>query len=537
MSHPVWGAAARKEFEVITKGTGAIIEVNQEIAKENIRNGADCLIMLAVYEEKIKEGQLVQKVRMVANGKQHKHYGSTYSPTPSREEFLIIMHVCASLNWDYYWLDEQRAFLTAERNDKRPMYVRFQGDKKIFGVDKALYGTKDASRDYHMKVDGIMYDKILCEMLHMCSCVYINVKDGNIVIILDHVDDFVFTGNKNEYTLEMINEFRKYVKTDEPIMNAELVLGMEIKRDKIKRIIMITMKNKIKELVGKYLNNIGKKRNVPMPTSGYIVREHEIEQMSEFKKRILNNEEISLYMSIVGTLIWLQGIRLDILFAVLYLSWNTKSPLQHHMDMAYYIIGYLNNTIEIPLVLGGTENTNVNVYFDASHGTGPKSRSITGVLAKLNPEAGAIYAKTSAQSTVKLSSFESELDGVTTAFKTAARISNVLKELHITTDRQAIAYNDNEANIDFVKGNSVAKGVRHMELRMWYTREEYKKGNVKLEYMKGTDIPADKLTKLGGVSEHRKFTIDIQGLQLTGINYYEDNDKKVKNECHLPQNN
>jgi hypothetical protein len=29
--------------------------------------------------------------------------------------------------------------------------------------------------------------------------------------------------------------------------------------------------------------------------------------------------------------------------------------------------------------------------------------------------------------------------------------------------------------IDFVKGDSVAKGVRHMEMRMWFTREKHEK--------------------------------------------------------------
>jgi hypothetical protein len=256
---------------------------------------------------------------------------------------------------------------------------------------------------------------------------------------------------------------------------------------------------------------IGKKRKVPMPTSGYVVREHELMSLSTYKKRLLNVKEISNYMTIVGTLIWLQGVRLDIIFAVLYLSWNTRSPTQHHMDMANYVISYLYNTIDVPLVLGGKENVNVSIYFDASHGTGPKSRSITGVLAKLNQSSGAIFAKATAQSTVKLSSFESELDGVTTSFKTAAKINNILKELHISTNNIATAYNDNEANIEFVKGNSVAKGVRHMELRMWYTREEFRKGNINLEYMPGTEIPADKLTKLGAVNEHRKFTVNIQG--------------------------
>ena len=75
--------------------------------------------------------------------------------------------------------------------------------------------------------------------------------------------------------------------------------------------------------------------------------------------------------------------------------------------------------------------------------------------------------------------------------------------------------------INFVKGEGVAKGVRHMELRMWYTREEYQKKNADLEYMQGIKIPADKLTKLGGVHDHQEFAKDIQGLKLLGYDYFE----------------
>ena len=75
--------------------------------------------------------------------------------------------------------------------------------------------------------------------------------------------------------------------------------------------------------------------------------------------------------------------------------------------------------------------------------------------------------------------------------------------------------------IDFVKGDSVAKGVRHMELRMWYTREEYKKGNIDLEFIEGNKLVADKLTKLGSTEEHRRFTRDIMGLNLLDRDYFE----------------
>jgi hypothetical protein len=48
--------------------------------------------MLAVDEEKVKDGKVVKNVRLVADGWSHQQHGPTYAATPSREEFLIIIH-------------------------------------------------------------------------------------------------------------------------------------------------------------------------------------------------------------------------------------------------------------------------------------------------------------------------------------------------------------------------------------------------------------------------------------------------------------
>jgi hypothetical protein len=75
-------------------------------------------------------------------------------------------------------------------------------------------------------------------------------------------------------------------------------------------------------------------------------------------------------------------------------------------------------------------------------------------------------------------------------------------------------WSDNKAMVNFIHGEGVAKGVRHMELRMWYVRERYKQGNVVIDWMLGEQMPADKLTKLGSREEHEIFTRDIMGLGL-----------------------
>ena len=108
---PIWGEAARKEFETVTTVSGCMVQVHPEVAKAQIAAGAQVIRMLAVYEEKEKEGSLVRKVRLVADGRMHKTTVITYSATPSREELLILLHIFSSNDWDYYHIDEIRAFM------------------------------------------------------------------------------------------------------------------------------------------------------------------------------------------------------------------------------------------------------------------------------------------------------------------------------------------------------------------------------------------------------------------------------------------
>ena len=87
--------------------------------------------------------------------------------------------------------------------------------------------------------------------------------------------------------------------------------------------------------------------------------------------------------------------------------------------------------------------------------------------------------------------------------------------------------------IEFVKGNSMVKGASHMELRQFYTREEFQKGNVTLEYMPGTVLPADKLTKLGNVTEHEAFASNIMGLNLLSYDYFKKSRRRHRKNLQV----
>lgn len=533
MIDPAWREAATKEFGQVIAENTTVVSFDIAEARRLVAAGeAEVLWLIPVYEEKIKDGALVRKVRLVADGRQHTKHGPTYAPTPSRSELFTLLHLFATHNLDYYHVDEIRAFLSAKRQDEHTVFARLRGDPHFWKILNALYGMKTASRDHQIAT----IEKLLelgFEACPMCTCIYLYRKDGIFIVVYVYVDDFIFGGKTTKAVSDKIGDFRKLANTTEPILNAPLLIGMEIERIPEKRIILVRMRNRINDLCKRFPYTIVKKNSitpdcpdgkvrqchVPMPTTGYLVEDHEFENVKSEQSRYLKIKEIEVYMSIVGCLIWIQGVRMDIIFAVLYLSWFTKKPRVHHLDMAEYCIAYLNTTKDIPLVLGGEHPIRVVGYTDASLATGPHSRSITGEIIKLNEHAGAISAKASAGHTVLQSSFEAELYGMVNVLKSVAGERNVLDAIKADYETPSLIYTDNEAMLKFVKGEGSARGVRHMAMRMWYARDEFTKQNVEGVHMPGVDIPTDKLTKLGNVEEHNVFMRKIQGLDLVGPDF------------------
>ena len=511
---PVWGDPARLEFETILTTTKSLVRMDTAIARQHIQQGAEVLYMIPVYEEKMKEGKLVRKVRLVVNGKHHNKHGSTFASTPSREEFLILMHLFAALDCDFYHIDENRAFLNAPKLDQIRTIARIPGDPAYYEILNALYGLKTSSHDYQEKNIKRMELNNFTR-LHLCSSIYYKFENGKLCIVYAHVDDFLVGGTNDAYTQQQITDFRKLASTSEPVKNPSSVLGYEIERDRERKLIKVTNQAKIAEVAAMFPHATKHKRNVPIPTTGYLVHDQDFEQLSAQDSAFLTKPDITLYMQLVGVFIWIQGVRPDVLFAVLYLSWFTQKPRQHHLNMAYYVLGYLYTTQNIPLVLGGTSPVSIRSNTDASLATGPRRRSILGSMVALGLDSGAVHAKATTSGSTCLSSFEAELDGLTTILKSVIRIRHILQELLPEFTAKGIIFSDNEALVNFVNGDGpMAKGVRHIEIRQWFTRDTIQKGQFELIHMPGKEIPADKLTKLGNVSEHEQFRSQILGLSL-----------------------
>eukprot|EP01031_Cornospumella_fuschlensis_P025284 gene25284-30532_t len=518
LTDPIWGEPARKEWDTILDAK-TLLKLDRKVALQLLKDGADLVILFPVYEQKVKEGKEVFKVRLVANGKEHHPTDSVYSPTPRREELLLLLHLAAINNWEIVHIDEVRAFLSAKYKDSKPVVTKHVGSSDYYQVIGALYGLKSSPKDYQTDVTSRLINMGF-ERLPSCQCIYIKkFEGGGTLIVYDYVDDFICTGSvSREFIVnEYVNPFRGVANTTEPLFDPTLLLGMETVRLRDQHLILITMTKRIDDLVAIALLNEGEpvvKKTIPIPPARYLVQEEQFSQLIEAEQAFLSPDKQKLYMRIIGCLIWITGVRHDIVFATTYLSWFTQKPRVHHLRMAKHVVHYLHFTRTIPLVLGG--GFDPRSYSDSSLAQGPKRRSINGHLLKMHPLSGAILSSSHATVGTRLNTFEAELDAATTGFKELAYIRNLLLSINypFELDKPLRLHCDNLAMVNFVKGEGTATGVRYMDIRLWYTRELYCKQQISIEYMSGQEIPANLLTKLGNGSQHAQFLIDCMGLTL-----------------------
>jgi hypothetical protein len=202
------------------------------------------------------------------------------------------------------------------------------------------------------------------------------------------------------------------------------------------------------------------------------------------------------------------------------------------VKVAEQVLGYLWGTSSFALELGGGQLDIVG-FSDSSHGTGKEGRSVNGTLVKLSRDSGAILAKTVKSKYVRLSSFECEMEALNNTVKLVSWVKALLRAL-VAYDGVPTIFCNNEALVNYVRGNSEVKSVRHMEQKMYYCREEHVKKAYQVKFMEGRRIPSNVLTKVVPREEFHRFVRDVLGNDIDIILRDSEGDRSLDEAQLLP---
>ena len=308
-------------------------------------------------------------------------------------------------------------------------------------------------------------------------------------LVLVYVDDIFMVGEEDVLT-SMMTTIQEEWKTSVPEWvggDPVRFLGMEISRKE--DFWMATQRNYVQDLLKRNLGDderLWPKRKIPFGKEP----PKEIEEPSADKVRTAQR--------VVGELQWLvTRTRPDLMYPVSRLSSMTLSGPTWVVEAAHQVWGYLAATWEEGIGYGGRkeaeeweEGSGIEAYADASFA--PQGEESHGaVIVALR--GGPLLWKCGRQTTVALSTAESELNELIEGLMVGESVAAVVQELEPQVSKVMVT--DSQAAVGICTSEGGSWRTRHLRLRAAHARQRFTRGDWWLKHKAGEEMLADIGTK------------------------------------------
>ena len=515
------------------------------LPKDQLPKGRKPLNSRVVYRQKVdKEGNITKfKARLVVKGFMQIEgvdYLETFASTTIPPTWRILLALAAINNWEIEQIDFIGAFLNgdlsediymeippelvklAAENDKfAKLATKFgynSSENQIIRLQKALYGLKQSPRVWQNHLKDLLKD-LGYEPLASDSAVYINPKER--LFVITFVDDCIIIGpDINKIKALKTKLGVKYAIEDRG--PASYFLGVEILRDRPNRMLYLSQRNYISEVLKHFeFNGV---RTIKSPLQPGLIKDVNSE-FTALKGTPVGKSDLKLYQQIIGCCMYaMTQTRPDIAFAVQFLSRSLQEPLSCHINAAKNLLRYLNGTKNLAICYGMpcsqalTEvlkdshyNPLLPLGFSDSDFASDKitSKSTYGYL--FTVAGGPVSWKSKRSSTIALSTMEAESDALTEAIREVQWLRNLYSELNRPIQTPTLVLEDNQSTIKAAKDPALHSRTKHTLLKYRYIREARQAGVFDILYIDTKRMPADGLTKPLGGEAHRNF-INLIGL-------------------------
>eukprot|EP00963_Diacronema_lutheri_P011084 scaffold1315_cov510-Pavlova_lutheri.AAC.1 len=232
--------------------------------------------------------------------------------------------------------------------------------------------------------------------------------------------------------------------------------GMQVKRDRSKRILQLSEPSKVERMVEAYGMSEAKEKKIPI-----------CEDVSE-PQQVCDPEIMSSYQQLVGQLLYLSTtVRPDLGHAAAVLSRHMSKPSKKHWSVAKGVLRYLKGTKGHGIVLGDLKQSDpseiaLEGYCDADFATDKETRrSRTGYLFMVN--GSIIDWRSQLQSTVATSTAEAEYMSLAECVKKALWLRTMLAELLGKASQPVLIYCDNQPVLHMAKDLNCVSRTKHID--------------------------------------------------------------------------
>ncbi|XRB19760.1 retrovirus-related Pol polyprotein [Pseudoscourfieldia marina] len=430
------------------------------------------------------------KARLVAQGFSQIHgvdYSETYAPVVQYQTLRTLLAIYSARGFYFGQIDVETAYLYAlvqELIYMRPPKGTNYGPNKICRLLKSLYGLKQAGRNWYLDLKDYLVELGFKPGEVDIGMYSAAVGTENEIWILVYVDDIIFA-SKNEQTKDILaGHLRKKYRITEP---AQLTWALGMKISFAADGIILTQDLYMSKILERFgFTSAAKSATTPLAHGTTLTRADEEDA-----------EARHLAQQFVGAILYAAVIsRPDLSSTVRAMSHVMSKPPSNFEACKKHVLRYLSGTIN----RGIKYNTNSNVplkligYCDASWGDNHENRrSTSGYIFFLN--GGPISWASYLQTTVALSTVESEVMALTEAIKEAIYIRRLLESLGAAQEGPTIIYTDSTGAEALVDHPTSHRRTKHIEIRREFIKFHIGHETVKIERVSTKDQLADIMTK------------------------------------------
>lgn len=477
LNDPKWKAAMNDEFKSHQqKKTWTLVDRNT-VKRKPI--GSRWVFTI----KDLPSGGEKYKARFVAKGYTQRYgddFNETFAPVAYFSSILATLSLIFSMNMSIDQFDVKTAYLNAPLHEE--IYLippeGFGLEGKLCKLNKAIYGLKQAGREWNKTLSTFL-KSIGLRPTAADGCIYYMRRNDKLLIVIVYVDDLIVASND----LSLRNYVNDALKGKFELTQVEpkQFLGLQIQRDKTG--VHINQSKYISELLDEY--DMSDCRSQATPYSHRPTKRQPDEPFVESTQM----------RKIIGKLLYLSNrTRPDIAAPVSALARYQDNASEEHWKAAKQIMRYLRGTINLGIHFNYRGDNILHGYADADFaGDTDDRKSTSGIIFMLN--GGPIHWKSKKQSSVSLSTTESEFISACDAAKDAVHLQMLLNELGFIQPHPIQIYEDNQATIKIAHNETYRGRLKHLDLRYHYIRELIEARKIDLIYCDTHNMIADILTK------------------------------------------
>jgi len=516
--------AVLKEYAQLNDKTTFKAVKRSALTREQRRN-ALTLITLIKYK---RSGTV--KGRACADGRKQRRFiprDEAASPAVSLESIIMSLIIDATEGRDTATADIAGAYLLAlmddfvlvkltgesvrimcETNKEYEEYVEYENGKPVLYLQllRALYGCiKSALLWYKTFVEELEDNGF--KLNPYDPCVANKVVNGNQCTICWYVDDCKISHVDAAVVDDIISTLEKrFGKMTVKRGTKHTFVGMDFEFTADGKVNFF-MKDYINECIETF-EETGDKVKGKSATPG----RHDLFVVDKSSKD-LDDVKLEIFHHIVSKLLYVsKRARIDIDLVISFLCARVSRNTEEDWEKLRRLLCYLQNTIDMPRIIGATNLDVLHAWVDASYAIHDDMRGHTGGVMSMG--VGCVHHKSSKQKLNTKSSTESEVIGASDYVPWAVWLQSFLRHQGYEL-RASYYYQDNESAMRLEKNGKRSSGekTRHIKIRYFFISDILKRENLKLMHCKSEKMEADYFSKplrQGGI--FKKMRNKIMGL-------------------------